>query len=88
MSGDSDASRIFARRHAFDRELSDGSEAASCSMCCLSRSVSASLLPAAFISTPAIGCEGVMSFDLILGGVIAVGMLVYLVVALLRPEEF
>jgi K+-transporting ATPase KdpF subunit len=29
-----------------------------------------------------------MSFDLILGGVIAVGMLVYLVVALLRPEEF
>ena len=29
-----------------------------------------------------------MSFDLILGGVISVGMLVYLVVALLRPEDF
>jgi K+-transporting ATPase KdpF subunit len=29
-----------------------------------------------------------MSFDLILGGVIAVGMLVYLVFALLRPEKF
>jgi K+-transporting ATPase KdpF subunit len=29
-----------------------------------------------------------MSFDLILGGTIAVGMLVYLVFALLRPEKF
>ncbi|HEV8030603.1 MAG TPA: K(+)-transporting ATPase subunit F [Stellaceae bacterium] len=29
-----------------------------------------------------------MSFDLILGGVIAVGMLLYLVFALLRPEKF
>jgi K+-transporting ATPase KdpF subunit len=29
-----------------------------------------------------------MSFELILGGVIAVGMLVYLVFALLRPEKF
>jgi K+-transporting ATPase KdpF subunit len=29
-----------------------------------------------------------MSFDLILGGVIAVGMLAYLVFALLRPEKF
>ena len=29
-----------------------------------------------------------MSFELILGGVISVGMLVYLVVALLRPEQF
>jgi K+-transporting ATPase KdpF subunit len=57
-------------------------------MCCFSRSVSASSLPAASISTPAIGCEGAMSFDLILGGVISVGMLVYLVFALLRPEKF
>jgi K+-transporting ATPase KdpF subunit len=29
-----------------------------------------------------------MSFDLILGGVISVGMFVYLVFALLRPEKF
>ena len=29
-----------------------------------------------------------MSFDLILGGVLSVGLLVYLVVALLRPEDF
>jgi K+-transporting ATPase KdpF subunit len=29
-----------------------------------------------------------MSFELILGGVIAVVMLVYLTVALLRPEKF
>lgn len=29
-----------------------------------------------------------MSFELILGGLISVGMLVYLVVALLRPERF
>ena len=29
-----------------------------------------------------------MTFDLILGGVISVGMLLYLVFALLRPEKF
>jgi K+-transporting ATPase KdpF subunit len=29
-----------------------------------------------------------MSFELIFGGVIAVGMLVYLTFALLRPEKF
>ena len=29
-----------------------------------------------------------MSFDLILGAVISVGMLVYLIFALLRPEKF
>ena len=29
-----------------------------------------------------------MTFELILGAVIAVGMLVYLVFALLRPEKF
>jgi K+-transporting ATPase KdpF subunit len=29
-----------------------------------------------------------MSFELILGGVVAAGMLVYLIAALLRPERF
>jgi K+-transporting ATPase KdpF subunit len=29
-----------------------------------------------------------MSFELILGAVISVGMLVYLILALLRPEKF
>jgi K+-transporting ATPase KdpF subunit len=29
-----------------------------------------------------------MSFELILGGTISVGMLIYLVFALLRPEKF
>jgi K+-transporting ATPase KdpF subunit len=29
-----------------------------------------------------------MSFELILGGVIAVGLFLYLVLALLRPEKF
>jgi K+-transporting ATPase KdpF subunit len=29
-----------------------------------------------------------MSFELILGGVISIGMLVYLIIALLRPEKF
>jgi|HubBroStandDraft_6_1064221.scaffolds.fasta_scaffold769754_2 K+-transporting ATPase KdpF subunit len=29
-----------------------------------------------------------MSFELILGGVISIGMLVYLIFALLRPEKF
>jgi K+-transporting ATPase KdpF subunit len=29
-----------------------------------------------------------MSFELILGGAISVGMLVYLIFALLRPEKF
>jgi K+-transporting ATPase KdpF subunit len=42
---------------------------------------------AASISTPATDCEGAM-FELILGAVISVGMLVYLVIALLRPENF
>jgi K+-transporting ATPase KdpF subunit len=37
---------------------------------------------------PATGCEGGMSFELILGGVMAVAMLVYLLFALLRPEKF
>jgi K+-transporting ATPase KdpF subunit len=29
-----------------------------------------------------------MSFELILGGLISIGMLVYLIFALLRPEKF
>ena len=29
-----------------------------------------------------------MTFELILGGLIAIGMLVYLIFALLRPEKF
>jgi K+-transporting ATPase KdpF subunit len=37
--------------------------------------------------TPAIGCEGAV-FELILGALISIGLLVYLVVALLRPEKF
>jgi K+-transporting ATPase KdpF subunit len=45
------------------------------------------LPPPVSISTPAIGCEGAM-FELILGAVISAGMLVYLVIALLRPEKF
>jgi K+-transporting ATPase KdpF subunit len=49
--------------------------------------VSASLSSAASTFTPAIGCEGLM-FELILGGLISVGMFVYLVFALLRPEKF
>jgi K+-transporting ATPase KdpF subunit len=49
--------------------------------------VPASSALAASTSTPATGCEDAM-FELILGAVIAAGMLVYLVVALLRPEKF
>jgi K+-transporting ATPase KdpF subunit len=49
--------------------------------------VSASSPRAVFTSTPATGCEGAM-FELILGAVISAGMLVYLVIALLRPEKF
>ena len=47
----------------------------------------ASSPPPACIFSSAIGCEGAM-FELILGGVISVGMLVYLIFALLRPEKF
>jgi K+-transporting ATPase KdpF subunit len=49
--------------------------------------VSASSSSAASISTLATVCEGLM-FDLILGALISVGMFVYLIVALLRPEKF
>jgi K+-transporting ATPase KdpF subunit len=37
---------------------------------------------------PASGYEVAMSFELILGAVIATAMLVYLIFALLRPEKF
>jgi K+-transporting ATPase KdpF subunit len=57
-------------------------------MSCFSRSVSASLPRPVFISSSATGCERAMSFELILGGVISIGLLFYLVFALLRPEKF
>jgi K+-transporting ATPase KdpF subunit len=40
------------------------------------------------IFSPAIGCEDDMSFDLVFGGIIAVGILIYLTLALLWPERF
>jgi len=49
---------------------------------------SASLARPAFTFSPATACEVAMSFELILGGAISIGMLVYLVFALLRPEKF
>lgn len=57
-------------------------------MLCLSRSASASSPRLASIFSHATVCEITMSFELILGGVIAAGMLVYLIFALLRPEKF
>jgi len=57
-------------------------------MSCFWPSASAFSGPPASISTPAIACEAAMSFELILGGAISVGMLVYLIFALLRPEKF
>ncbi|MEO8558787.1 MAG: K(+)-transporting ATPase subunit F [Rhodospirillales bacterium] len=32
--------------------------------------------------------ESVMTFDLILGGAVSLGLLIYLITALLRPERF
>jgi K+-transporting ATPase KdpF subunit len=57
-------------------------------MCSSLPLASASSPRPACIFSPAIGCEGAMSFELILGGAISVGMLVYLIFALLRPEKF
>ena len=57
-------------------------------MSCFLASVSASLPRPASTFLPAIGCELAMSFELILGGAIAVGLFLYLVLALLRPEKF
>jgi K+-transporting ATPase ATPase F chain len=36
---------------------------------------------------PAIGCEA-MTLDLVLGTIISLGLLAYLVYALIRPERF
>ena len=36
----------------------------------------------------AIGCEGVMTFDYVVGLMVTIGLLVYLTYALLRPEKF
>jgi K+-transporting ATPase KdpF subunit len=39
--------------------------------------------------SPATACEGpLMIFDYALGGIVTVGLLVYLVFALVRPERF
>jgi K+-transporting ATPase KdpF subunit len=37
---------------------------------------------------PATGCEEVMLIDYALGGIVTIGLMVYLVYALLRPERF
>jgi K+-transporting ATPase KdpF subunit len=38
---------------------------------------------------PATGCEeAIMLFEYILGGAVTLGLLIYLVYALLRPERF
>jgi K+-transporting ATPase KdpF subunit len=55
---------------------------------CLLQSASGSSPLLVSISSPATGCDVAMSFELILGSVIAAGMLVYLIFALLRPEKF
>jgi K+-transporting ATPase KdpF subunit len=39
-------------------------------------------------SPSAINCEVVMLFDFVLGGIVALAVLAYLVVALVRPERF
>jgi len=57
-------------------------------MCCSWRLASVFLPRPTSIFMPATGCEDVMTFELVLGGVISIGMLVYLVFALLRPEKF
>lgn len=47
------------------------------------------LAPAFSTLSPAIGCEGLlMILDYALGGIVTVGLLVYLVFALVRPERF
>jgi K+-transporting ATPase KdpF subunit len=40
------------------------------------------------MSQPAIVCEITMSIDYALGAIVTLGILVYLVIALLRPERF
>jgi K+-transporting ATPase KdpF subunit len=38
--------------------------------------------------SPATGCEDSMSLDYTLGAIVTIGLLVYLVYALIRPERF
>ena len=38
--------------------------------------------------TPATGCEGAMTIDYALAGIVVAGLLAYLVYALIRPERF
>ncbi|OYY38834.1 MAG: potassium-transporting ATPase subunit F [Rhodospirillales bacterium 24-66-33] len=40
------------------------------------------------MNASAAGCEAIMSFDYLLGGGLAALLLVYLTVALARPEKF
>jgi K+-transporting ATPase KdpF subunit len=40
------------------------------------------------MSPSANGCEGLMSFDYLLGGIVAIFLFGYLVYALARPERF
>jgi K+-transporting ATPase KdpF subunit len=49
---------------------------------------SVSLLRLASICSPVTACEVALSFELILGGLISIGILVYLIFALFRPEKF
>jgi K+-transporting ATPase KdpF subunit len=67
---------------------SEGSGLSSCLISCFWRLASASSPRLASICSPATACEVAMSFELILGGLISIGMLVYLIFALLRPEKF
>jgi K+-transporting ATPase KdpF subunit len=42
-----------------------------------------------FTRSPAIICEGhAMIFDYVIGAIVSVGLLVYLIYALIRPERF
>ena len=51
--------------------------------------VSVDLPSASALSAFATGCEGAaMTLDYILGGAVTIGLLAYLVFALLRPEKF
>jgi K+-transporting ATPase KdpF subunit len=44
---------------------------------------------ARFTRSPAITCEGrTMILDYVLGSIVSIGLLVYLVYALIRPERF
>jgi K+-transporting ATPase KdpF subunit len=40
------------------------------------------------MSSPATGCEATMTFDYALAGVVTALIVIYLIIALLRPEKF